>query len=470
MPSHGFTAPAAQPAPELFLLTFFKDPTGSGQSVGTDDEQYLYLAASGDGKEFSPVSGPLTTAGFRDISLIQRGSKFFITGTTIGADPAQQQIRVTASPDMQPGTWTNVATIDITAARPTAARAWAAEFFEDTDGKVYIIASVMDGASDLVSTSRPYLWRANDDTLTSWTSLGLMNLAGNVPAGGAWTDRSIIDFNVVKIGSTYHLFAKDSTTFRIVHFTATSLLGPWTYDKGVNDEWGWGANVEAPTLVRLSSGKWRIYLDYNVDGELRYAESTNVDDLSAWGATANARVPMNARHPGVIRTTKRSWRDLVLNVALTHGALHAPGQPFFAKMRKTNSTGVIAANTTGKMDFNVKTFDPENAADLTNDRIVCKKQGIHRASAGVMFAGNVPATVGWWTLQIRLYDETGTLQNYSIQSIHHDGDQLCLNLQDEFWVRKPGWYFEAWTINSVATLIRGDSFGDGKNWLTVSCG
>jgi hypothetical protein len=461
--------------PELFLMTFFKDPSGGGGGTAADDDMRMYVGASGDGVEFSQLSNAVSPWGYRDISMIEVNGYYYVTGTSIGADPAQQYINVHRSPSLLPGTWTDVATIDIKTARPSGVRSWAAEFFKDDDGSIYIVASIGDGATDLDFNNpfRPYLFKANDQTLTAWTAQGKMTRSGTRAGFASWDNESAIDGDVVKIGSTYHMFIKEGRTQYIIHHTATSLLGPWAYSES-SSTYGWNSNNEAPNLVRLANGHWRMYMDYLSVGQIYYADTTSVDDLTSWGSRTKCRVPLDGRHPFVMRTTARRHRDLVVDLALTGGALTTPLMPFYARAYKSNSTHYNGPNWY-QVNFDKK-FDPEGAVDLTNDQIAVPKTGVYRIESQVMFSPG-PGVTGFWILRIIHYSAGGTVTTYNADqtgnnyvSYYGNGDQLCLNINKSIYCWE-GDYFEMWVYPGVGAGvgfdIRGDSFGDGKNYFHV---
>ena len=102
----------------------------------------------------------------------------------------------------------------------------------------------------------------------------------------------------MKVGSTYHVFAKNETTKYIEHATATSLTGPWTI-VGSGNWAGWGSGLEGPALVQLPDGRWRLYFDNYAAGHYYYADSS---DLSTF--TAKTELPGlsgSVRHFTVLR-------------------------------------------------------------------------------------------------------------------------------------------------------------------------
>jgi hypothetical protein len=105
----------------------------------------------------------------------------------------------------------------------------------------------------------------------------------------------------LKVGSTYHAFAKNETTRYCEHATATNLTGPWTF-VGTGNWAGWGSGMEGPAVVQLDDGTWRIYMDGQGSTPFVTATSPDLDTWSSWIALPNGLGDV-VRHGTVIRDT-----------------------------------------------------------------------------------------------------------------------------------------------------------------------
>jgi hypothetical protein len=160
--------------------------------------------------------------------------------------------------------WINLTTVD--AGVPGVAHTWAPEWYIE-GGSVYVTANIDTLNTD--SDFKPYLFTALDSTLTSWSA--------PVPLGFG---PNYIDTFVLKVGATYHAFAKNETTRYCEHATAPALTGPWTF-VGTGDWAGWGSGMEGPAVLQLDDGTWRIFMDGQ--GSLPFVTATS-PDLSKWSA------------------------------------------------------------------------------------------------------------------------------------------------------------------------------------------
>jgi hypothetical protein len=149
------------------------------------------------------------------------------------------------------------------AASPFVAHAWAPTWFVDGD-RVDVIVSLSSGY-DFV----PYLMTALNPSLTSWSF--------PVPLAGIGTNH--IDTAVVYFGGRYHAFTKNETTKFIEQAVAPTATGPYRF-VGTGNWAGWGSMREAPALVPLPDGRWRIFMDSYVDH--RYFYSDSIAGMQTW--------------------------------------------------------------------------------------------------------------------------------------------------------------------------------------------
>lgn len=238
------------------------------------DGEKLNLFYSGDGKTTSghgpnPVYAP--TVGLRDPSVVKIGDTWFMAHGY--ADPTQKKFAIASSTDLL--NWAQVAEINVTAATGLT-RVWAPELTIDDNGDVYaFFTNVVNEGTE----HEAWYVKATNGTLSAW----------GAPLKLTWTlePLRVMDPVFQKVGATWFMFYGDNT--HICRATAPDLLGPWTSDR--SGDWaGWGANKEAPYLVRVSDTLWRLYMDryegvspdWTYPG-YAYAESA---DLTTWTGLA----------------------------------------------------------------------------------------------------------------------------------------------------------------------------------------
>jgi hypothetical protein len=180
--------------------------------------------------------------------------------------------------------WRNVTIVD--AGVPGVAHTWAPEWFFDGSA-IHVIANL--GTTDIDSNFKPYLFTAEDSTLTSWNA--------PVPLGFG---PNYIDTFVFEVGATYHAFAKNETKRYFEHATASTLTGPWTF-VGTGNWAGWGSGMEGLALVQLDDGTWRIFMDGEGSTPFVTATSPDLYEWTAW--TPLPGLGNLVRHGTVIRDT-----------------------------------------------------------------------------------------------------------------------------------------------------------------------
>lgn len=80
-------------------------------------------------------------------------------------------------------------------------------------------------------------------------------------------DNEILDSHITKIGSTYHLFYKNSSNPPMnMHATSDGLYGPYSHDKAFEEymckEIHNPGSYEGPTTYTLPDGRWCLMLDF----------------------------------------------------------------------------------------------------------------------------------------------------------------------------------------------------------------
>lgn len=255
-------------------------------------DEKLFIYTSPDAVNFSLFAATGyggSTGVLRDPSIIKHtDGKYYIAHTVQSWTTTSTYFAIASSADLVH--WTQVATVN--AGVSGTAYTWAPEFYVES-GVVKIVVSLGDANFNF----RPYVFTAQNSTLTSWSAPADMGLGTNH-----------IDTFIVKSGSTYHGFIKNETTKYIEHATAASLTGPWSW-VGTGNWAGWGSGVEGPALVHLDNGQWRIYVDsYSTGGGIKTATSSN---LSSWTGLSSIGVAPSAvvRHGTVLKETVNTPAD-----------------------------------------------------------------------------------------------------------------------------------------------------------------
>lgn len=256
----------------------------------TQTSSTLRIATSADGLTWSPP-GPVNYPGpyeVRDPSITRWRDRWYVAHT----DGAYSTVAV--SDDLI--NWTLLRFLNVVAMpNPPDGTAynWAPEWFLDADGPHLIISGTSAGLSnfDLYETH----------PLDGSNLGGAWSPAVKLTAAAAsGLPHNVIDASIVKTGATYNLFYKNETTKFIELATATALTGPYTRIVADN-AFGFGADVEAPQIVALPDGRWRLYMDrYMEGGKSYFSESATLN--GGWSPRALVPFTDAVRHPGYILT------------------------------------------------------------------------------------------------------------------------------------------------------------------------
>ncbi len=256
---------------------------------------YVYKDSADSNVYLAPDNGQV-----RDCSLFRYKGKYFTAYTNDygGTDP---QFSIASSTDLL--NWSALADYTVPAgAGPSGTdplRVRAPEFFLDDDGTVCLLFSFSSNGSEV--NDQLYIITATDDTLSSWSTPPTI-------ITGTSMGSFLIDPMMVKVDGTYYLFFKDATTNRVVVFSSSSRASGYTaLNSGVTPN---GDNYEAPTLIRLDEGNWRLFVDKRTDQGIHYLDS---DDLFAtWTTPVEVDSPIRWQHGTVLRLMDlATWRHVV---------------------------------------------------------------------------------------------------------------------------------------------------------------
>ncbi|MFF4345959.1 glycoside hydrolase family 43 protein [Streptomyces sp. NPDC001530] len=282
-------APARGYATRYTIVPFLNSNDGTVNVYESDDAtDFRLLKASA----YTPPSNRI-----RDASVFRHtDGYYYITYTTHTWQDTSTTIGFARSSDRVNWTFLYDYTVPIT----NLSRAWAPEWFVDSDGSVNIIVSCSLTSDEWIFT--PYLLRAANSALTAWSS----------PVALSGIGANHIDTFIVKSGSTYHAFTKNETTKYIEYATASSLTGSYTIRR-TGDWAGWGGTREGPALIQLDNGGWRIFFDGYGDGSYYYSDS--YDTFATWSAPKKLPgISGTARHFTVIKETVSGGASLSTGV------------------------------------------------------------------------------------------------------------------------------------------------------------
>lgn len=172
----------------------------------------------------------------RDPSLLYKNGKYYLAVTSYSST---YNFIVYVSEDLN--TWI-AHKIDVGLYDETYPKVWAPEWFEDTDGKIYLIISKQYADTEGWGDFHPYIVECTD----------LESMEFGVPQqmilNGALSDNHI-DGAVAKIGSVYHLIIKSDhqTELILEHYVSSDLIN-WTLQD--IDPMRFGRLIEGPFIYQ----------------------------------------------------------------------------------------------------------------------------------------------------------------------------------------------------------------------------
>ncbi|MFF5360708.1 glycoside hydrolase family 43 protein [Streptomyces scabiei] len=296
-------------------------------------ESNMYVYDSPDATGFTLRKGPAYTPPsglIRDPSIFKHtDGYYYLTYTTRTWSALSTTIGFARSTDRLNWTFLYDYTVPISGLQ----RAWAPEWFVDTNGSVNIILSA-SVAADGEYIFKPYKLTATNSALTAWSAP--TRLSGIGP--------NYIDTFIVKIGSTYHAFTKNETTKYIEYGTASSLTGPYTITKTGN--WaGFGSGMEGPALVQLDNGGWRIYYDAYGAGQYWYSDS--YDTFATWSTpTQLPGLTGFVRHLTVLKETVSGGVTLPVNTTRSLQSVNYTGRYAVARSDNLGYVDPVTSSST----------------------------------------------------------------------------------------------------------------------------
>lgn len=206
---------------------------------------------------YTPTSGHVV----RDPSILKVGSKWWIAHTNISFT-ATTSFDVASTTDGTNFTFVKSVDMSSVTGNTSDSYAWAPEWFVDTDGSVHVFVSLNAGVPN------PFAFGIYETHPTTADMLNWSLPVQMTKVGGGDVQTNIIDPFMVKRGSTYYLWFKDSNQF-IQYASSASLTSGYTVQ--TSGDWaGFGyadpgdggkTRKEGECLVQLPDGRWLILLD-----------------------------------------------------------------------------------------------------------------------------------------------------------------------------------------------------------------
>ncbi|HVZ30770.1 MAG TPA: beta-galactosidase, partial [Asticcacaulis sp.] len=254
--------PSPVKGPDTYLMSAFPATSQNSMSLFTSYDGATFTSLATEAYKPSTL--------LRDPSIIKaKDGYYYVVYTT---DWSSATFGITRSKDLKH--WEHITDVNI--GIPGITNTWAPEWFQDSDGQIYVVVSLSKGG--IPGPFAAYLLKATDIATGKFTPAQVMTGLEN-----NHIDTFPIKANLPGESGKYYVFTKNETNKTIELASATSLTGPWTIEKTGN--WaGWGDWIEGPALVRITGkdGKpgWRIYFDEYRTKKYWYSDS--FDGFKTW--------------------------------------------------------------------------------------------------------------------------------------------------------------------------------------------
>lgn len=225
---------------EGFLISYFGE---------NDVGQNLLLAYSKDGVNFKQFLKyvPDNQHTIRDPSIIYKNGWWYVAHTNVpyGQMASAERFNIIKSRDLVH--WYNVARLGF-----DGYMNWAPEFFIDYNDDIYLIVSC-----NKTGNFQPYIYKATSNDLSTWSE-GIL-ITGEFNSDG-W-----IDYFMFKVDYEYYIICKqerDNTKWLSIFKSSSPIGGFNTIVKDGSLSWAAiSQKVEAPCVIKLDNGNYRIYAD-----------------------------------------------------------------------------------------------------------------------------------------------------------------------------------------------------------------
>ncbi|KAK9415505.1 putative Glycoside hydrolase family 43 protein [Seiridium unicorne] len=250
----------------------------------------IYVSTSGvDFSEYAMDTYKPASGLVRDPSILKIASTYYVAHTTDWNGNTLGVIKSTKLKD-----WSAVTTITLD---DDVKKAWAPEFFYDTDGSVYIFVSLKTSDDPF----HAYILSSQSDDMSKWSTAEKLNVDDNDKG----SSQPHIDMFPLYVSSDseypYHAFQKNEDEKHIEQLHSKSLKGPWEYMDGFTNDWaGWGKE-EGPAVTTLPDGKYILWMD-NMKGNFAYTTTSDLNNKDSYSDKTSMPVHQATfRHGTVIR-------------------------------------------------------------------------------------------------------------------------------------------------------------------------
>ena len=181
--------------------------------------------------------------------------------------------------------WEFVGNVDMSSI-PGLVHTWAPEWFIDNDNSVHVSVTC-NAEAGIINNFKIYEVHPTSNEMSTWSSPVMVT--GTFPS-------SVIDARWVNVSGTYYLWYKDNLEEVIEYCSSSSLTSGYTPVQ-VGDWAGWGTKKEAPHVIQLDNGDWRMYMQHYdpIPGEhIDYSDSS--DGWVTWTAPAPIISPWRVMH------------------------------------------------------------------------------------------------------------------------------------------------------------------------------
>jgi hypothetical protein len=277
-------------APYGYLQFSFLESSSGLQDPVTN--QSMRAAFSSNGSIFGGISlnsvynpGPVYSHILRDpalLSYVDTKAPVKLNGLYYAcytnAFGATTTFNVISSPDLIH--WTQVAAPSMSSIGGTINRVWSPKMWMDSGGTDFTSVKLIVGA-DNSGVLKPYYLSPANAAMTSWSSPALMAVSDW--SSSTWGDpgTNTADFDVVKVGATYHFFMNRTPVTGMSHSISTALTGPYSVIVSTNVGTQF-ASPEGICVIPFANGSnnWRMYVEnWPSNTGIQYCDSA---DLNSW--------------------------------------------------------------------------------------------------------------------------------------------------------------------------------------------
>lgn len=276
---------------EVALYAFFDDANSNA----------INFFVSEDGVNLKRLKTTTTITGTADPSLMFKDGKYYLAVTD---QSETKDFSVRVSEDLN--TW-ETHDIDVGLYNATYTKRWAPEWFEDDNGKIYIIISVQYANTEGWGDFRPWIVECTDlETLTFGTP-HRMYLTGS-------TADNHIDATVCKYNGIYHMFIKSEhqTELYTEYYTSINLID---WDLVSVDPCRFGRKVEGQACFKFN-GEYYVGVENYTNRPLRksYYMFSKTKDFQTFTNPVDVSYPdLDISHGGATIIPKKEFNKLISN-------------------------------------------------------------------------------------------------------------------------------------------------------------